>query len=138
MMISTSLQQTGLAVIRIITGLLMLYHGLEIFDNGKMNEYLKWDVIQKLPLPQVMIYLGKAIELVGGLFFILGLFTRIAAVLMTLNMVFICFFIGSGKFYYEDQHPFIFGLLTLIFFFTGAVKWSLDDMLFKTHRMPHY
>lgn len=115
----------------------MLYHGLEIFDNGKMNEYLKWDVIQKLPAPQVMIYLGKTIELLGGLFFIFGLFTRIVAFLMTLNMFFICFFIGNGKFYYEDQHPFIFGLLTLIFFFTGAVKWSVDDLLFKRSQIHH-
>lgn len=130
-MISPSIQKTGLIIIRIITGFLMFYHGIEMFDNDKMNGYLKWDVIQQLPAPLMMIYLGKAIELVGGTFFIFGLFTRIVAVLMSLNMFFICFIIGNGRFYYEDQHPFIFGLLTLIFFFTGAVKWSVDDLIFK-------
>ncbi len=134
MILSTTLQQTGLAVIRIITGFLMLYHGLEIFDSVKMNEYLKWDVIQKLPTPHMMIYLGKTIELVGGAFFIIGLFTRLMALLMTLNMFFICFFIGNGKFYYEDQHPFIFGLLTLVYFFTGGVRWYLDIHLFENSK----
>ncbi len=109
-------QKSGLAIIRIVTGLLMLYHGLELFDSAKMDEYLKWDVIKKLPVPEIMVYIGKGIELVGGIFFILGFLTRIAALFMAINMFFICFYVGNGKFYYEDQHPFVFGLLCLVFF----------------------
>lgn len=120
-------QQNGLAVIRIITGLLMAYHGWEIFDNTKMAEYAKWEVIQTLPAPQLMVYVGKAVELLTGLCFVFGIFTRIAALLMALNMLFICFKVGNGRFYYEDQHPFIFAILALVFFFTGPVKWSLDQ-----------
>jgi putative oxidoreductase len=62
--------------------------------------------------------------------FCVGLITRIAAVLMVTDMLFICFKIGSGKFYYEDQHPFLFALIALVFFFTGPVKWSLDMLWF--------
>jgi putative oxidoreductase len=39
--------------------------------------------------------------------------------------------VGAGKFYYEDQHPFIFALLALVFFFTGPVQWSLDKIVFN-------
>jgi putative oxidoreductase len=98
-------QQTGLATIRIITGLLMAYHG--------------W------------VYIGKGLELVTGICFVLGLFTRVAALLMVLDMLFICFKVGNGRFWYEDQHPFIFALLALLFFFTGPVKWSIDLLRFK-------
>lgn len=105
----------------------MAYHGWEVFDSGKMIEYTKWDVVQRLPAPAVMVYAGKGLELVTGLCFVVGLFTRIAAVLMALNMLFICFAIGNGRFYYEDQHPFLFAVLALVFFFTGPVKWSLDQ-----------
>jgi putative oxidoreductase len=122
-------QKSGLAIIRIVTGLLMLYHGLELFDSAKMDEYLKWDVIKKLPVPEIMVYIGKGIELVGGIFFILGFLTRIAALFMAINMFFICFYVGNGKFYYEDQHPFVFGLLCLVFFFSGADIWSLDEKM---------
>lgn len=122
-------QKSGLAIIRIVTGLLMLYHGLELFDSAKMDEYLKWDVIKKLPVPEIMVYIGKGIELVGGIFFILGFLTRIAALLMAINMFFICFYVGNGKFYYEDQHPFVFGVLCLVFFFSGAGIWSLDEKM---------
>jgi putative oxidoreductase len=124
-------QQTGLATIRIITGLLMAYHGWEVFDSTKMAEYVKWDVIKTLPAPLAMVYLGKGLELVTGICFVLGLFTRVAALLMVLDMLFICFKVGNGRFWYEDQHPFIFALLALLFFFTGPVKWSIDLLWFK-------
>jgi putative oxidoreductase len=46
-------------------------------------------------------------------------------------MAYITFKIGHGKFWYEDQHPFMFVLFGLLFFFTGPGKWSLDHVLFK-------
>jgi putative oxidoreductase len=128
---AASVQNNGLAVIRILTGLLMVYHGWEVFTPATMQEYLKWDVVQSLPAPGTMVYIGKGLELVTGICLVIGLYTRIAALLMAANMLFICFKIGNGKFYYEDQHPFIFAMLALVFFFTGPVKWSLDKMIFK-------
>ena len=126
-----SWQLQGLAVLRILTGLLMTYHDLEIFDNAKMAEYAKWEVVQTLPSPLLMVYLGKGIELVTGVLVTVGLVTRIASLLMAINMFIICFKVGGGKFYYEDQHPFLFGLLGLVFFFAGPVRWSLDQKIFK-------
>jgi putative oxidoreductase len=123
-------QNNGLAILRIITGLLMTYHGAEIFDRTKMLPYMEWDVIKSLPAPETMLYIGKGLEFVTGLCFVLGLFTRIAAIIMAVDMLFICFKVGGGKFYYQDQHPFLFALIALIFFFTGPVKWSLDKKLF--------
>jgi putative oxidoreductase len=121
----------GLAILRIITGALMIYHGLEIFDRTKMLPYLDWDVIKSLPAPETLLYIGKSLEFVTGLCFMLGLFTRIAALFMAIDMLFICFKVGGGKFWYEDQHPFLFAMLALVFFFTGPVKWSLDKVWFN-------
>lgn len=127
-------QQTGLVLIRIITGLLMAFHGWEVFDSAKMTEYAKWDVIQTLPAPLLMVYVGKSLEFITGFCFVAGLFTRIAALLMAINMLVICFKVGNGRFYYEDQHPFLFAVLAMIFFFTGPVKWSLDQLWFNTRK----
>jgi len=118
-------------MIRIITGLLMAYHGWEIFDRSIMAGYLDRDVIKTLPSPAFMVYLGKSLELITGIFFVLGLFTRLAALFMAIDMLFICFKIGNGKFYYDDQHPFLFAMLAMVFFFTGPVKWSIDQLIFK-------
>jgi putative oxidoreductase len=120
----------GLVSIRVLVGALMAYHGLEIFDRSIMEGYLGWDVIKALPAPEFATYFGKSMELVTGICFILGLFTRIAALFMAADMLFICFYVGSGKFYYQDQHPFLFALIALVFFFTGPVKWSLDERFF--------
>lgn len=128
------LQNNALALIRIITGLLMAYHGLELFNNETMKVYTEWDVIKTLPFSGIMPYIGKSIELLTGLCFVTGLFTRIAALFMAGNMFFICFYIGSGKFYYEDQHPFLFGLLALIYFFTGPIKFNLKKIISRYNK----
>ena len=124
-------QNNGLAILRIITGMLMTYHGAEIFDRTKMLPYLEWDVIKSLPAPETMLYIGKGVEFLTGLCFVFGLFTRVAAIIMAVDMLFICFKVGGGKFYYQDQHPFLFAMIALVFFFTGPVKWSLDKQLFN-------
>jgi putative oxidoreductase len=121
----------GLVAIRIVVGLLMAYHGSEVFDRPTMEPYLEWDVIKALPAPEFLLYVGKGMELVTGICFVLGLFTRIASLFMAADMLFICFYVGSGKFYYQDQHPFLFALIALVFFFTGPLAWSLDQKLFR-------
>lgn len=121
----------GLAALRILVGLLMAYHGLEIFNAVVMSEYAKWDVIKTLPFSDGIAYVGKGIELVSGICLAIGAFTRIATLAMAINMLFICFRIGNGRFYYEDQHPFLFALIALVFFFTGPVKWALDFKIFR-------
>lgn len=121
---------TGLTIIRISTGLLMAYHGLEIFDRATMEGYLTWDIFKAMPAPAFMIYLGKSLELITGICFIIGLFTRLAATFMMIDMLFICFVVGDGRFYYQDQHPFLFAMIALVYFFTGPGRWSLDARLF--------
>lgn len=109
----------------------MAYHGLEVFKPDVIKGYTEWDVIKTLPSPLFMVYLGKGLELVTGVCLVIGLFTRIAALFMFIDMIFICFKVGNGKFWYEDQHPFIFALLAIVFFFTGPVKFGLDNIFFK-------
>ena len=127
-------QKNGLLLLRIVTGLLMAYHGLEVFKPEVIKGYTDWDVIKKLPYPLFMVYLGKGLELAAGTCLAIGLFTRVAAIFMFVDMIFICFKVGGGKFYYEDQHPFLFAMLALVFFFTGPVKLGFDFVLFKQRK----
>lgn len=119
----------GTAVVRIITGLFMVYHGFEIFDTKLMNDYAQWDMFKELPMALGLVYLGKGAEFVAGILLALGLFTKLASAIIAVTMLSITFFVGHGKFWYEDQHPFLFVLLALIFFFNGAGSWSLDSKL---------
>ena len=120
----------ALAVVRIIVGLLMIYHGLEVFNSELMQGYMKWDVFQN-KAATFMVYAGKCSELVAGLLLTFGLFTRVGAVILTGTMLYITFFVGHGKFWYEDQHPFMFVLFGILFSFLGPGAWSLDKLLWK-------
>lgn len=127
----------GLALGRMVVGLFMIYHGWEIFDVAKMAEYTKWLTDLRFPGPATMAYLGKAAELASGILLFLGLFTRPAAIALALTMIFICFGMGKGRIFMEDQHPFLFVLLAFVFFFTGPGRWSADRLLFGHKPAPH-
>lgn len=123
-------QEGGLTAIRILTGLFMGYHGWEIFDATKMADYTKWLTELGFPSPSVMAYLGKAAELISGVLLTLGLFTRVGALLLAAVMLGVCFGMGKGRIFMEDQHPFLFVLLAFVFFFTGPGPFSLDRIMF--------
>ena len=123
-------QTTGLTLIRWTIGAFLIYHGWEVFSESKLNGYLQWDQF-KNSNGKLMVYSGKAAELIAGILFVLGLFTRIACLLIIGVMCYIIFFLGKGIIWYDDQHPFLFVLLAMVFFFTGPGNFSLDRMIFK-------
>ena len=123
-------QEAGISVIRIIVGLFMVYHGWEVFDSETMKGYLGQDAFKNYSSPLPMIYMGKTAELTGGLLLMFGFLTRLGCVILMLTMLYISFFVGHGKIWYEDQHPFLFVLLSLVFFFTGPGKWSVDYLIY--------
>lgn len=116
----------GLFVVRLILGIFMIYHGWEIFSEAKMNEYKPWPQFKE---NLWLIYLGKGAELVGGILMVLGWLTRLAALIIAFTMAYIAFFVGNGIIWYNDQHPFMFVLLALVFIFTGPGCYSLDAAL---------
>lgn len=124
-------QTAGLALIRMTVGYFMIYHGEEVFDKNKMNEYLQWEMFKGYSFAGTMVYAGKIAELAGGIFLFIGLFTRIGALILVFTMGYIAFFVGKGEVWYMDQHPFLFVLLALVFFFTGSGKLSVDYYLFN-------
>jgi putative oxidoreductase len=125
-------QNVGIALARIITGILLVWHGWETFDAEKMKMYTGWFVERKYANPEVWAYAGKVAELLAGIGFVLGLFTRLASLAAIAAFAGIIFILGDkGKIFQGDQHPFLFILLALVFFFTGPGSISLDHYLFR-------
>lgn len=81
-----------------------------------------------------MVYAGKSSELIAGISLLFGLFTRLGSLLTMGTLSYITFFIGSGKFWYEDQHPFMFVLFGLLFLLTGPGAWSIDGLIFNEQK----
>lgn len=120
----------GVAMVRIIVGALLVYHGQEVFNAQLMKEYMNWDTFAG-PNVRLLVYTGKASELIAGLSLLFGLFTRLGALMTILVLSYVTFFVGGGKFWYEDQHPFMFVLFGLLFLFTGPGAWSIDRLMFS-------
>lgn len=123
----------GIGLVRIIVGALIVYHGQEVFNPELMNGYMTWDTFDKSNA-RILVYLGKSSELIAGISLLLGLFTRLGALITIGTLSYITFFIGHGKFWYEDQHPFMFVLFGLLFLFTGPGAWSMDALIFKKRK----
>jgi putative oxidoreductase len=120
----------GIAVMRIIVGALLIYHGIEVFSPEIMKGYLDWDMF-KGSSGKLKVYVGKSSEFIAGILLFLGLLTRPCAILIIGTFSYITFFVGQGRFWYQEQHPFMFVLFGLLFLFTGPGAWSVDEILFK-------
>ena len=114
----------ALSVLRIITGLLIIQHG--------MAKLIGFPVYPPYASVHPLSLIGAAgfIELIGGALLILGLFTRLAAFILSGEMAFAYFIVHAPK----DSLPLINGgTLAILYCFTclylamaGGGPWSVD------------
>ncbi len=123
---------TGILLTRIFTGLFLIYHGWEIFDHEKIVGYSNWLNDLHFPSPYLLSFMGKFSELIAGIMLVIGLGHRIACLITALTMLFITFFLGDGKIFTDAQHPFLFFIISIILFFTGSGKWSLESKIYSS------
>jgi putative oxidoreductase len=113
-----------LSILRIVAALLYLQHGLsKLFgfpQPGHMPEFL------------TLIWFAGIIELVGSILVGLGLFTRIAALIMSGEMAFAYFMAHAPKAPYPINNggelAIMFCFVFFYFVFAGAGPWSLDAL----------
>lgn len=83
----TRLAPFGPTVLRVIAGVVFMAHGLDKLGNG-MEGVGGFFGSLGIPAPEIMAYVVTALEVGGGLLLILGLGTRIVALLMAIQMIF--------------------------------------------------
>ena len=113
------------AALRIITGLLFLEHGTSKFFKFPLTEYFADGV----PLFSLMGFAG-ALEIVGGIFIILGLFTRITAFVLAGEMAAAYFMAHATHSFFpllnQGESAILFCFTFLYLASVGAGPWSLD------------
>jgi putative oxidoreductase len=95
-----------------------------------------------IPFPAFNAHLVSGLEFFGGILFILGLFSRPIALLLTGSMfvafftaerdAFFSIFSDSEKFYKADAYTFLFAAIMILAF--GPGLFSLDALLAKSFR----
>jgi putative oxidoreductase len=119
----------ALSVLRIITGLLIIQHGM-----GKLIGFPAFPAYANV---QLMSLIGAAgfIELIGGALLVLGLFTQPVAFILAGEMAFAYFLRHAPNSFYPLINN---GTLAILYCFTclylstaGAGPWSLDASMKK-------
>jgi putative oxidoreductase len=121
----------GMLPLRIVVGLVFLMHGgqkLFVFGIGGTA-----DIMGKLglPLPSICAAIVIAVELLGGLAILLGIFTRLAGALLAFEML-IAIIVArlAGGFFAPYGYEFELTLLgaSLTFAFNGPGRMSLEEI----------
>ncbi|MCG2461165.1 DoxX family protein [Flavobacteriaceae bacterium F89] len=124
---------TGLLIFRLVLGIVLIYgHGFK-----KMSVILSGQEIQFLdPIgigASTSFYLAAFAEGICSILLILGLFSRIATLILSMNflviVIFHAFMVGDGFAILELRFLYLFSFIALTL--TGPGKWSLDYILFQ-------
>ena len=124
---------TGKLVLRLTLGILMLLHGIAKMKNPEASMAGIGELLAAHGLPAFIAYGAYVGEVLAALMIILGVFTRIGALLIVANMIFAIwlahandiFALGKqGGWAIELQGFFLFCAVALYFFGSGryAVK----------------
>ena len=119
-----------LSLLRIMSGLLFLEHGLM-----KLVHFPAPQPGVPSPLPPLLVGAGW-IELVGGALIALGLFTRWAAFVAAGEMALAYFMVHARQSFWpginEGDAAILFCFVFLYLVFAGGGSWSLDRMVRRT------
>jgi putative oxidoreductase len=113
-----------LSIVRIVVGLLFLEHG-----SAKLLGF----PTPPSPAPAIMtlLWIQGLIELVGGLLFAIGLFTRPAAFMLAGDMAVAYFMAHAPKNFFPllngSDAAILDCLIFLLFFVAGPGRWSIDS-----------
>ena len=133
----SSLQSVMLLAVR-------LYWGFQFAQTGwgKLHNLVKitgFFASLNIPFPSVTAPFVSTLEFVGGVFLMLGLFSRPVALLLACNM-FVAYWTADreafsaivsdpGKFYAADPYTFLFASLMVLIF--GAGLFAVDTLVAK-------
>ena len=128
---SEPLTQYSIVIIRVVIGILFIYHGRELFDAKAMAGFAASLKDLHFPLPLLMAYLRTGAEFFGGIMLIIGLFTRLGSFLICFTMLVAGFVVYKGDFFGKGEMPFAYAAILFTIFLAGPGKLSLDYYFFK-------
>ncbi len=112
-------------ILRVVAGFLFLWHGSE-----KLFHYPD----PGAAIPHYVVVIAGPIEFIGGILIMTGLWTRLAAFLASGEMAYAYWFVHAGRsvlpIVNQGELAVVYCFLFLFFFFRGAGKYSLDQLIY--------
>ena len=130
-----SLSPYSYALMRFATGAILVPHGVQKILNTPIAKFAPNIAAKGLPLPEALAYLTYFAESVAPACLAIGLFTRIAAAIVGIEMLVIVFLFQWQFGYFWTNRGYEFALLWLLLciaiFFKGGGRYSIDRMIGK-------
>jgi len=126
---------TSLAVLiaRIGLGVVFVAHGWQKFDEMGVKSVAAGFTKMGVPFPELSAYFSTFVELVGGAALLIGAFTALAGLLLTLDMLgaLLIVHLENGVFVGEGGYELVvaLGVGALLVAVFGAGKYSVDQVL---------
>lgn len=124
----------GKLVLRLTLGSLILFHGVAKITNPASVDYIA-GALTRAGLPPLLAYGVYVGEVVAPLMVILGIYTRYAAIIIVVNMIFaitlmhmndIFALSDNGGWRLELQGFYLFGALAIVFLGSGRHAYKPD------------
>ncbi|MCS7245425.1 MAG: DoxX family protein [candidate division WOR-3 bacterium] len=119
------MRDIGILLIRAIPSfMLLVYHGLPKIQNP----HYKAVKMIGLPFPELFTWASVLSETLFAVFIIVGLFTRVSAIILTINFIFVVYFklFVLGETIKENEMEILYLILYTSLIFLGAGKFSID------------
>ena len=129
--------------------LVRLYWGWQLVESGwgklhNLEKVTEFFTSLSLPMPAQMAVFISCVEFFGGLFLAIGLFSRMTALVLTINMIMayvtadrealLSFFSDPDKF--SAAAPYVFLVASLIILIFGPGKVCVDYLLRRFTHLP--
>lgn len=123
------------AFMRFATGAVLVPHGVQKVFYLTIDRYVGLISQHGLPAARLLAYLTFFTELVAAACLAIGLFTRIAAAMILIEMIVIIFVFNweFGYFWTNRgvEYAVLWALLCLAIFFKGGGRYSVDHLIGK-------
>lgn len=117
----------GILFLRIFIGVRLIYGVLDnVLHWDRMLEFEKFLQQYHFPFPIISAIISVYAQLVAGLLILIGWKIRWAAVFMIINFLVAIVMVHRGQSFEEMTTPLAMLFASLLFFFTGAGKYSVD------------
>jgi putative oxidoreductase len=120
-----SLQPFGALLLRLVLGAAMVFHGYDkVVPHGGLNHHVHY--VASLGLPYWLGYVSAFTEFAGGILLLLGLLTRFAAFLVSINMLVALALVNRHHGYPGSEYSLALLVIATMLLFYGAGAASLD------------